>query len=65
MRLPLTQWPGHCVTLPIGLALYLKAPLAKKRRLGDGSRSTLARGIVDFVAKTLPERAIRVLADGG
>jgi hypothetical protein len=65
MRLPLTQWPGHHVTLPIGLELYLKAPLANKLRLAYCSRSTLARAIVDFVAKTLPERAIRVLTDGG
>jgi hypothetical protein len=65
MRLPLTQWPGHRVTLPIGLELYLKAPLANKLRLAYCSRSTLARAIVDFVAKTLPERAIRVVTDGG
>lgn len=65
MRLPLERWPGHRVTLPIGLALYLKAPLANTLRLPYHSRSTLAREIVDFVAKTLPEHPLRVLTDGG
>ena len=65
LRLPLPHWPGHHVTLPIGLALYLKAPLAKKLQVVYRSRSTLARDIVAFVANTLPERAIRVIADGG
>jgi hypothetical protein len=65
MRLPRQRWPGHCVPRPIGLALYLNAPWANKRRRGDCSRRTLARGIVECVAKTLPERASRVLTDGG
>ena len=65
LRLPLPRWPGHCITLPIGLALYLKEPLATTLHVAYRSRSTLAREIVDFVANTLPERAIRVLADGG
>src|SRR5215468_3224990 len=28
MRIPLQRWPGHALSLPIGLELYLKAPLA-------------------------------------
>jgi hypothetical protein len=44
MRLPLTRWPGHCVTLPIGWARYRKAPWAKQRRRGYGSRSPLGQG---------------------
>jgi hypothetical protein len=53
------------VTLPIGLALYLKAPLANTLRLTYRLRSTLAREIIDFVAKTLPEHTLQVLTDGG
>jgi DDE superfamily endonuclease len=65
LRLPLPRWPGHCITVPIGLALYLKEPVANTLHVAYRSRSTLARESVDFVANTLPERAIRVLADGG
>jgi hypothetical protein len=65
MRLPLSHWPDYRITLPIGLELYLKAPWANKLQVAYRSRSLLAREIVDCVAKTLPERAIRVLTDGG
>jgi hypothetical protein len=65
MRLPLACWPDYRITLPIGLELYLKAPLANTLQVTYRSRSLLAREIVDFTAKTLPERAIRVLTDGG
>jgi hypothetical protein len=65
MRLPLSRWPNHRIPLPIGLELYLKQPLATKLEVAYCSRSTLARAIVDFVAHTLPERALRVLTDGG
>lgn len=65
LRLPLSCWPDHRITLPIGLALYLKEPLATKLQGAFCSRSPLAREIVDFVANTLPERALRVIADGG
>jgi hypothetical protein len=65
MRLPLSRWPEHRITLPIGLELYLKEPVANKLQVAYRSRSILAQEIVDFVAQTLPERAIRVLIDGG
>jgi hypothetical protein len=65
MRIPLTRWPGHHLSLPIGLELYLKEPLANKLKLPYHSRSALARRIVDHVAATLPTRAIRVATDGG
>ena len=29
MRIPLTMWPGHHLSLPIGLELYLKETLAR------------------------------------
>ena len=65
MRVPLPRWPGHGFSVPIGLSLYLKEAQARKLHLPYRSRSALAREIVDFVAAQLPERQIRVLADGG
>jgi hypothetical protein len=65
MRIPLQRWPGHHLSLPIGLELYLKAPLAATLKRPYRSRSALARRIVDHVAATLPTRAIRVATDGG
>jgi hypothetical protein len=65
MRVPLPRWPGHSVSVPIGLSLYLKEEHARTLKLPYQSRSTLAREIVAFVAAQLPERQIRVLGDGG
>jgi DDE superfamily endonuclease len=65
MRVPLARWPGHCLSVPIGLALYLKEAQARPLHLPFPSRSALAREIVDFVAAQLPTRQLRVLADGG
>jgi hypothetical protein len=65
MRVPLLQWPGHWLSVPIGLSLYLKKAPARKLHRPSRSRSALAREIVDFVAAQLPDRRIRVLADGG
>src|SRR2546428_248458 len=65
MRVPLPRWPGHCLSVPIGLSLYLKADHARHLPLPYRSRSALAREIVDFVAAQLPARRLRVLADGG
>lgn len=65
MRISLQRWPGHALSLPIGLELYLKEPLANLLKVPYRSRSTLARRIVDHVAAELPTRAIRVATDGG
>ena len=65
MRLPLPRWPGHHLSLPLGLERSLKAPLAATRKRPSRSRSALARRIVDHVAATLPTRAIRVATAGG
>jgi len=65
MRVPLPAWPGWRLSVPIGLELYLKEPLAKRLNVAYRSRSQLARQIVDVVVKALPERSIRVTADGG
>jgi hypothetical protein len=65
MRIPLSAWPGHRLSVPVGLSLYLKEPQAKRLQLTYRSRSALAREIIDFAADQLPGRAIRVLVDGG
>jgi hypothetical protein len=65
MRIPLPRWPGHSLSIPVGLELYLKPDQAKALKVPYRSRSQLARAILDFVAEQLPERPIRSLADGG
>jgi hypothetical protein len=65
MRIPLKRWPGHRLSVPVGLELYLKPAQAQKLGVPYRSRSQLARGILDFVAEQLPGRQIRSLADGG
>lgn len=65
MRVPLQRWPGHSVTVPIGLELYLKEEQAQQLGLPCRSRSALARTMLDFVAAQLPGRQIRALGDGG
>jgi hypothetical protein len=65
MHVPLTWWPGHSLSVPIGLALYLKEPQAHQLRVPYRSRSQLARDILDFLAEQLPGRSIQSLADGG
>jgi hypothetical protein len=65
MRIPLKRWPGHRLSVPVGLELYLKPAQAQKLDVPYRSRSQLARGILDFVVEQLPGRQIRSLADGG
>ncbi len=64
-RVPLSCWPGRCVSVPIGLSLYLKEEHAQQLNVPSQSRSALARALVDFVAAQLPTRQVRVLGDGG
>lgn len=65
MSIPLKWWPGHSLSVPIGLELYLKPEQAHKLGVPYRSRSQLARAILDFAAEQLPERHLRSLADGG
>ena len=65
MRIPLKRWPGHSLSVPVGLELYLKPNQAKALNVPYRSRSQLARAILDFMAEQLPGRHIRSLADGG
>jgi hypothetical protein len=65
MRIPLTCWPGHSLSVPVGLELYLKPDTAKALKVPYLSRSQLARNILACVVEQLPGRHIRSLADGG
>jgi hypothetical protein len=65
MRIPLTRWPGHSLSIPVGLELYLKPEQAQTLNVPSRSRSQLAREILDFLAEQLPGRHIRSAADGG
>jgi hypothetical protein len=63
--IPLTRWPGHGLSVPVGCELSRKAPHAQTLNGPYQSRSQLARVLRDFVAEPLPGRSIRSLADGG
>ena len=65
LPMPLTRWPGHSLSVPIGCALSRKAPQAQTLHVPYQSRSQLARTILDCVAAQGPGRPIRSLADGG
>src|SRR6266704_4077948 len=43
MRMPLTRWPGHSLSVPGGLALSLKLTQAQQLNMPYRSRSQLAR----------------------
>lgn len=65
MHIPLPRWPGHSLSVPVGLELYLKPAQATALNVPYQSRSQLARAILDFIATQAPDRSIRSLADGG
>jgi hypothetical protein len=65
MRIPLQRWPGHSLSVPVGLELDLKPAQATALNVPYRSRRELARDILDFIARQLPGRPIRSLADGG
>jgi len=65
IRLPLRCWPGHFLSMPIGLRVYLKEELARKLGQPFRSRSALAREIIDLAAAVLADRRILVCGDGG
>jgi hypothetical protein len=50
-HIPLTRWPGHCRSVPVGGELSLKAPHAQQLHGPYQSRSQLARAILDCVAE--------------
>lgn len=63
-RVPLTMWPEHYLSLPIGLARSLKPERARTLGVPYQSRSQLARRLVDLAAAQLPRRRLRVSGDG-
>jgi hypothetical protein len=65
MHIPLTRWPGHSLSVPVGCELSLKEAQAQTLHVPYQSRSQLARAILDFIATQAPGRPIRSLADGG
>jgi hypothetical protein len=64
MRLPLKPWPGHYLSIPVGLELYLKPEQAHQLQVPYRSRSQLARDILDFVAQQLPSRQLEAWRTG-
>jgi hypothetical protein len=65
MPLPLKQWPGYSLSVPVGFALSLKPEQAHQLNVPYRSRRQLARDIRNFAAEQLPGRPIRTVADGG
>ena len=65
MRMPLKRWPGHCLSVPLGLALSRKPTQAHKLGVPYRSRSPLARDIADCAAQQVSARPLRSLVDGG
>ena len=65
MRVPLRRWPGHRVTIPMGLELSRQEEPAHQPHQPYRSRRALARASVDCGAAQLPGRPMRALADGG
>ena len=65
MCMPLKRWPGHCFSVPLGLARSLKLKQAQKLGVPYRSRSQLARDIADFAAQQVSARPLRSLVDGG
>jgi hypothetical protein len=65
MPSPLTRWPGHARSVPVGGALSRKAPPAQSRTVPSPSRRPVARALLDVGAEQGPGRAIRSVADGG
>ena len=51
MRIPLTRWPGHALSIPVGLELYLKPAHAHQLNVPYRSRSQLARDILGFMTE--------------
>lgn len=65
MLIRLRPWPEQFVSLPIGLAVYVKESKARELGLAYRRRSELARSMLDRLCGTLaPHRDIRSVQDG-
>ena len=66
VRLRLRRWPDDPISLPIGLALYLKEEQAQALGRVYRSRSELAREMLDRLCRVVgPDQTVRSLQDGG
>ncbi|HSR53245.1 MAG TPA: transposase [Acidobacteriota bacterium] len=65
MRIRLSCWKDHFVSVPIGLALYLKEKEARKLNRPYRTRSELAREMLDRVCRLVgPKRTVLSVQDG-
>lgn len=65
MRIRLPGWKEHFVSVPIGLALYLKENVADELGRPFRSRSELAREMLDRLCRVVgPERTVLSVQDG-
>ena len=64
MRIRLSAWPSEFVSVPIGLALYLKKQQAKHLDRPYRSRSELAREMLDGLCRLVPDRTVLSVQDG-
>lgn len=65
MRIRLPHWPEHLVSVPIGLALYLKKEDARALEQPYRSRSDLARAMLDRLCRLVgPDRRVLSVQDG-
>lgn len=64
MRIRLSGWPEHFVSVPIGLALYLKKQEAKQLGRPYLSRSELARQMLDGLCRLVADRTVLSVQDG-
>ena len=65
MRIRLPAWPDAFVSVPIGLALYLKKHEAKRLGRPYRRRSELAREMLDRLCRVVgPERTVLSVQDG-
>jgi hypothetical protein len=65
MRIRLHRWPEACVSVPIGIKLYLKKGVAQQLERPYYSRSELARQMLDGLCRLVgPERMVLSVQDG-
>jgi hypothetical protein len=64
MRVPLAEWLGGHLPVPIGLALYLKEKQAEELARPYQTRSALARAMLERVVSCLPDKEVCSVQDG-
>lgn len=65
MLIRLAPWPEHCISVPIGLALYLKPDQAERLGVAYRRRSELARAMLERLCGVVqPTRRVLSVQDG-